>query len=126
MSKANQSKRIAFTEEDDASMWEFFLEKLKRRDLGAVMLRQSIWMEYVVTCAPNHHYNALEKHFRDIMLPRIHKAQIPDKDIVLVIKLCNFTLDNNEAASRLKKRLKKYELTIEPNLFVKKIVRKGM
>ncbi|KAI1723496.1 hypothetical protein DdX_03657 [Ditylenchus destructor] len=125
MPKSSQPKRIPFSEDEDASMWKFFLGKIRRRDRDALNLKHSIWMEYAATCTNNRAYHTLEKRFRNIMLPRIHLAPISDEDIVLIIEQCKVILENHEAVSSLKKRLKALcEFSIASDLAVQKVVRK--
>ncbi|KAI1723051.1 hypothetical protein Ddc_07245 [Ditylenchus destructor] len=125
MSKSSPVKRIPFSDEEDTSMWMYLLGKIRKRDQDAKNLKNTIWMEHAATCKNNRSYHALEKRFRNIMLPRIYQAPISDEDIVLIIEQCKVRLENHEAAFRLKKRLKALcEFTTAPDLLVQKVVRK--
>uniref|UniRef100_A0A915EUK3 Uncharacterized protein n=1 Tax=Ditylenchus dipsaci TaxID=166011 RepID=A0A915EUK3_9BILA len=119
------ARRAAYSSEEDKSMWNFYVQKVRKRNPDALARRASLWAEYAMTCNTKRTYQTLEKHFRDILLPRIDNAPIDDEDVILILELCKVSLADNDAQRNLKRRLRKLcELTINhPSLFVQRVTR---
>uniref|UniRef100_A0A915D6X3 Uncharacterized protein n=1 Tax=Ditylenchus dipsaci TaxID=166011 RepID=A0A915D6X3_9BILA len=108
-SEKGPPRRAAFTPEEDKAMWEFFAQKIRKGNPDAIARRASIWVEYAMKSGTKRTFQALEKHFRHVLLTRIDNAPIDNEDVILILEQCKLC-----------------ELTIvRPSLFVEKVYRVG-